>query len=424
MSEQLAAEVKGMHAGLVTVESSYVERDSAQAAHKVANECLQIRIKFLQFVSHKQRSSSLASLHGFWGPVTWKGLQKTTFSLEDQIRPVRYQIKERRYLPVSIAGVDNYALPDTGVRANVISYEYALSVGAVIDISQKRIFKNARQQAFRSLGATRLDVSLADDRTKQWTCSFDVVETLAAPLVLGSQFLEMTGTLKDFAHRLVKKAMSFVRDVGHKTVYTFMHMGSPRQKLGCLLDSELVFADVDSGSHLNFVSPDLVKLQGWNVTSLRDADSWVMLADGEMVKLDRYVETTLGISGGCINERFYVLEGLSCDAVIGDPTIESLDLFNRFSNSLIDLDFPEEKVNFYNITWVEISKALIDIEGEANQMMNVYNASINATAGACINTVDSNMPGPFESGSKKDKIRNMLLPPFLRRNQVSSTNGE
>ncbi|KAJ4386421.1 hypothetical protein N0V93_009316 [Gnomoniopsis smithogilvyi] len=347
----------------------------------------------------------------------------TTKGASAELSSVLCHIPERRYLPVSIAGVGDYALPDTGVRGNVITYDYALSVGAVIDESQKREFKNARKQAFGSLGTTRLDVSLTDDPTKRWTCNFDVVETLAAPLVLGNQFLEMAGIFKTFAHRLVKKALSFVRGVGNKTVYTFMHMGSPRQKLGCFLDDEYLFADVDSGSHLNFVSPDLFKAQRLDVIPLLDEEAWVMLADGELVKLEGYVETTLGIGGDCIKERFHVLEGLSCDAVIGDPTIESLDLFNKFSYCLIGLDLPEERDNFYNIAWVETSEVLADIEEETNQLLGRYNASTSATNDTGINSMRTNASSiPYGSGSRRAKLRKMLSPSILRRNQAPSTN--
>lgn len=376
-------------------------------------------------LSRRDRDSTPASQHHSASPDLSKAWQKrrlTTKGASTKLSSVLCHIPERRYLPVSIAGVDDYALPDTGVRGNVITYDYALSVGAVIDESQKREFKNARKQAFGSLGTTRLDVSLTDDPTKRWTCNFDVVETLAAPLVLGNQFLEMAGIFKTFAHHLVKKALEFVRGVGSKTVYTFMHMGSPGQKLGCLLDAELVFADVDSGSHLNFVSPDLVKAQGLDVIPLLDEEAWVMLADGELVKLEGYVETTLGIGGGCIKERFYVLEGLSCDAVIGDPTIESLDIFNKFSNSLIDLDLPEERDNFYNIAWVETSKALADIEEETNQLLGKYNASTNVANDTGINMHPNASSVPLGSGSKRERLRKMLSPSISRRNQAPSSN--
>lgn len=297
-----------------------------------------------------------------------------------RVKPGAGLIRERRYLEVVINGKVQYALPDTGVRENVITHEHALSLGATIDSSHERRFRNARGGAFKSIGTTRLQLSFTDDPTKKLLCNFDVVETLAVPLVLGNRFLEITRALKEYTHRLVKKTLSFVPGLGSKKIFTFMHMDSPRQKLGCHLDAELIFADVDSGSHLNFVSPDLVELYGWEVSPLTDEEAWVMLADGEMVRLEGYVETTLGIRGGCIEERFYVLGGLTCGAVIGDSTIESLDLFNKFGDSLIDLDLVEERDNFHNIAWVDTGSVLDDIEKETDRLLTSYNKKYNSIA--------------------------------------------
>lgn len=294
-------------------------------------------------------------------------------------------IRERRYLPVIINEDIRYAVPDTGVRENAITYHYALSLGATVDFSHKRDFKNAKGRAFSSMGTTRLQLSFTDDPAQKWICSFDVVDTLACPLILGSRFLDLAQIFKDYTHRLVKKTLSFVHGLGNKKIFKFMHMGSPRQKLGCHLDAELVFADVDSGSHLNFVSPDLVELHGWEVLPMVDEDAWVMLADGELVRLGGYVETTLGIRGGCIRERFYILDGLACEAVIGDSTIESLDLFNKFSGSLIDFGLIDERDNFYNIAWVETSGTLNDIEKETNRLLTSYNKKYNNKTATRVN---------------------------------------
>lgn len=299
---------------------------------------------------------------------------------ESRVRPGAGLIRERRYLEVLINGRVQYALPDTGVRENVITHDHALSLGATIDSSHERRFKNARGRAFRSIGTTKLQLSFTDDLTKELTCNFDVVETMAVPLVFGNGFLRSTRILTAYTHRLVKKTLSFVSGLGNKKMFTFMHMDSPRQKLPCKLDAELVFADVDSGSHLNFVSPDLVEHHGWEVLPLTNEEAWVMLADGEMVRLDGYLETTLGIQHGFTKERFYVLDGLTCGAVIGDSTIESLDLFNRFGGSLIDLDLVDERDNFHNIAWVGTSALLDDIEKETDRLLTSYKEKYNNTA--------------------------------------------
>lgn len=405
--EQLVAEVKGIYAGLVMVESKCIQADdNAQNAEEetaptLNNEQWQALITTHRTLLHEHHDFFLASQHPSASPALrylaskygarpamlgTKSFSKARLDYTippasgSWAKPGAGLIRERRYLEVVINGKVQYALPDTGVRENVITHEHALSLGANIESSHERRFRNARGQAFRSIGTTRLHLSFTDDPTKKLSCNFDVVETLAVPLVLGNRFLEITRTLKEYTHRLVKKTLSFVPGLGNKKIFTFMHMDSPRQKLGCHLDAELIFADVDTGSHLNLVSPDLVELHGWEVIPLTDEEAWVMLADGEMVRLEGYVETTLGVQDGCTKERFYVLDGLTCGAVIGDSTIESLDLFNKFGDSLIDLDLVEERDNFHNIAWVDTSSALNDIEKETDRLLTSYNERYNNVA--------------------------------------------
>lgn len=131
-----------------------------------------------------------------------------------------------------------------------------------------------------------------------------------------------------------------------------MHMDMPRQRLGCFLDAEQAFAAVDSGSDIDVVSLDYANQREWQINPLSEDEGYVMLANNELVKLAGYVETTLGIQGGFMSKKLYVLDGLMCDVVLGDPTIEMLDLFNNFKDSFIDVDGFEDTA-FHMIQWVE-----------------------------------------------------------------------
>lgn len=261
---------------------------------------------------------------------------------------------------MTIKGRERYALPDTGLVGNAIAEDFALSIGAVIEPGRsKHTFVNAKNHSFQSVGTTKLVVSLpeggsSNPSVRKWTCSFDVVKQLPAPLVLGNKFLKMTEALTSLAHRLVRKSMSVYghHSLGPRKFWRFMHMEMPRQKLGCFLDAEQAFAAVDSGSDIDVVSLDYVNQREWQIHPLSEDECYVMLANNELVKLAGHVETTLGIQGGCMSKKLYVLDGLMCDVVLGDPTIEMLDLFNNFKDSLIDVDGVEDTA-FHMIQWVE-----------------------------------------------------------------------
>lgn len=272
-----------------------------------------------------------------------------------------YKARERRFLPVEINGRPAHALPDTGIIGNAICEDYALDLGAIIERpASKHHFINAKNQPFESVGTTKLTISIPEALSKtsprrEWVCSFAVVKHLAAPLVLGNQFLRKTEALVSLAHLMVRKTISVMSDKVDRLrkVWMFMHMNLPPQKLGCSLDAEPAFAALDSGSDIDAVSLTYAKFREWEIKSLPEGEGYVLLANNELVKLAGYVETTLGIRGGCIARRLYVLDGLACDVVLGDPTIEALDIFNKFQSSLVDTTVAEDMDPFHMIQWVE-----------------------------------------------------------------------
>lgn len=262
---------------------------------------------------------------------------------------------------MEINGRPAHALPDTGIIGNAICEDYALDLGAIIERpASKHHFVNAKNQPFESVGTTKLTISIPEALSKtspkrDWVCSFAVVKHLAAPLVLGNQFLRKTEALVSLSHLMVRKTISVISDKFDrlKKVWRFMHMDMPTQKLGCSLDAEPAFAALDSGSDIDVVSLVYAKFRKWRIKPLPEGEGYVLLANNELVKLSGYVETTLGIRGGCIRRRLYVLDGLVCDVVLGDPTIEALDIFNKFQSSLVDTTVAEDMDPFHMIQWVE-----------------------------------------------------------------------
>lgn len=213
--EQLVAEVKGIYAGLVMVESKCIEVESLEIYEK-------------HVTAQGQRLSTAV-----------RSLLNTS-----------YRARERSFLPLEINGKPAHALPDTGILGNAICEDYALDIGAVIERPpSKHHFANAKNQPFESVGTTKLTISIPEalsktSPTREWVCSFAVVKHLAAPLVLGSQFLRKTEAFVSLAHLMVRKTISVMSNKADrlKKVWRFMHMNLPTQKLGCSLDAEPAFA--------------------------------------------------------------------------------------------------------------------------------------------------------------------------------------
>jgi hypothetical protein len=275
--------------------------------------------------------------------------------------PLAYRGSQRRYLPLQINGITTFGLPDTALRGNAMTEEWALHIGAEVKYSPfEHSFVNAKGQSFESIGTTQLVVSIPgslphNTPDRKWTCSFAVVKQLAAPLVLGAAFLRKTETLTTFAHLLVKKTLSVVKEHlnGVKASWRFMHMDLRTQKLDCFLDNGEAFVSLDTGSDIDVVSLDYANSRGWEIRPLPEDEAYVLLANDELAKLAGYIETTLMIQGRGIFKKLFVLDGLVCDAVLGDPTIEALNIFDEFKASIIDVIEPEGTDAFRMIQWIE-----------------------------------------------------------------------
>jgi hypothetical protein len=72
-----------------------------------------------------------------------------------------------------------------------------------------------------------------------------------------------------------------------------------------------------------------------------------------VVKVFGFVDVSLGLKGHVPRSRFYVLDWLVCDVLLdvllGDYTLENLDVFNKHVESFIDLEEANEVDDFYMI---------------------------------------------------------------------------
>ncbi|KAK9781946.1 putative Peptidase A2 domain-containing protein [Seiridium cardinale] len=122
---------------------------------------------------------------------------------------------------------------------------------------------------WESSGIASLRLSFPDDPGKTWDCDFAIVEKCAAPMTLGKAFLDATEVFTRFSHRLTKGALHMKRTIvgGFKKIRKLMLMKNARQKLGCQIDGDLVFAIADSGSDIDLVSREYAQFRGWDITT-------------------------------------------------------------------------------------------------------------------------------------------------------------
>ncbi|KAK6079241.1 hypothetical protein SCUP234_05794 [Seiridium cupressi] len=157
---------------------------------------------------------------------------------------------------------------------------------------------------------------------------------------------------------------------GFKKIWKLMLMENARQKLGCQIDGDLVFAIADSGSDLDLVSREYAQFRGWDITTLPHNEGFVMLANEDIVKLTGYVETSLSIGGKSALRRFYVLDDLVNDVVLGDGTLNESQVFTMHKESFVDVLDHEEDRDFCMIEWVE---RFNEVEEKVDEMLSGQN---------------------------------------------------
>lgn len=256
----------------------------------------------------------------------------------------------RSVLPIDIGGKVHQALPDSKCYGNAMTEQKANELRLHVDrrAIKRQMFTNAVGKTFWSVGETVARFSFPDEPHKSYQLTFAVLARCAEPLVIGDVFLRATKIFTEFQHRLKKVASTVSRS------WRLMYMDTiPRRRFGCTTDSEFVFADVDTGSEKDVASLEYTQLRGWDVQPLPSDKGYVQLADGSIERVCGFVETSR-IRGRSALKRFYVLDGLRCDLILGEDLVDEIDLYNSHESSFVDLQGSENEADFWAIKWLEI----------------------------------------------------------------------
>lgn len=258
----------------------------------------------------------------------------------------------RNFLPVIADGQVIDAVPDSMSCANVITEEYANLRELYIDDrpTKRRVFVNAVGTRFESIGETRLLLSYETGVTPRvFVEKFAVVKECAARMVLGQPFLKKHEIFTRFRHCLKKVALPAAKS------WRLMHMDLPCQKFICRIEHENIPVSIDTGSEKSFFALGYARRRGWHPKPLREDEGFVELADGTVIKASGYIDKMINIGGGEYRDRFYVLEGLMSDVLLGDELLDRVDFYNEIEvKDISHLWVDSEEFNeFHAITWLD-----------------------------------------------------------------------
>ena len=258
--------------------------------------------------------------------------------------------KQRMDLPMIIRHSTIISRPDSGSEENIMLEDLAVSLGLQIDSAPEvqKEFRIANGKIVKALGRTTANCCFAKDRTVELRCFFYVFQHLISPLIMGMAFLDETETLAKYRHRLE------LRNISPTHPFQLCSLGYPRRKLYCLANSEPELATADTGSEIDLMSLAYVRKRGFVVKEVDMLHSTIEFADGSLSNLQGKVEVEIKIgdeSSARYWREFYVLDGLTCDVLVGEDFLNSTAAFESYSNAFCIDDDGDGICEVNQIVW-------------------------------------------------------------------------
>ena len=212
-------------------------------------------------------------------------------------------------------------------------------------------FVLANGKSFRSIGQVKVDCSFAQDEIQiKYKVQFNVFERLAAPVIIGREFLDHTQTFTVYTDRLK------VKSDREDNVLRVMHISRPSRRLQCTVNGNAVYANPDTGADMNLVSPFFAENVGYGQWRRMRENRKVEFADGSTDSITSSFLADFSIPGYDTSvqapTRFYVLGGLTSEVLVGEELLFNLDVFRRHSNSLIDVPEHCQQSRLNIIKWL------------------------------------------------------------------------
>jgi hypothetical protein len=261
----------------------------------------------------------------------------------------------KRCLPMLLNGWRYNTTPDTGSLENAISADEARRLRLKIS-GKGRQFLMGNGSRTISLGTVRLKCAFALGERCMTRQSFNVIENLTVPVIIGKTFLDISKTMTLHQHRLEAISTSAKED------FRVMHLNRPRQLVRCYVNGKLVHANPDTGSEVDLMSPSYARENMLQIEALEKDEDWVQLADGSTAKLLGRVYVDLDIYDGRYrcptgyighSRPFYVLDGLTTDILLGEAALYDMHVFTEHEDSFVDSNACGVSIEMNLITWFD-----------------------------------------------------------------------
>jgi hypothetical protein len=292
-----------------------------------------------------------------------KGISASAFAstkIEYRVSPVIR--KGKRYsLPVLLDGHIIASTPDYGSNVEAIDHALAERLGLRItssEVARKKV-RLGNGDYLKPLGTVLAWIEFAKGPRGARAVTFSVFDKLVTgvQLVLGRRFLDETEILTKHRDWLDECRPN------HSRVPRLMLMPGSARFLPCFLDNHKVYAAADTGSDVCLISGEYARRRRLNVAPVQEHERYLELPGLHLAEVSGKVElkfdtlyatkspnysrsisvaSTVGnkanaaVNDGDHYQMFYVLPSLTCDVLLGEELLDSIDVFGCHLDTFVD----------------------------------------------------------------------------------------
>ncbi|KAK1623489.1 hypothetical protein BDP81DRAFT_399484 [Colletotrichum phormii] len=260
-------------------------------------------------------------------------------------------------------------MPYTGAGCNLVSASLASRLGHVIstgsqDAGGSERIQMANSKFMKTLGSFEAVWRFADSPDRGWTISVHVLEDCVYDLVLGSDFLRTSETMRKHPQRLELVQRS-PRTMDRQPVLSINSLGPVRQHIVGYFGGNRVEALSDSGSESNLVSFEYVARRGLyqsvdhtNTRVVQFADGTTRRTMGSMTARWEYdsegrreAKSKEGEEEG-FEVEFHVLHGCTYDVIVGYDLLQETRAFAIHEDAFVDVEPHSHTSGLNLVTWL------------------------------------------------------------------------
>jgi hypothetical protein len=253
---------------------------------------------------------------------------------------LRHSATRRLEVPGKLKGKHVTAIPDFGSSFNIIAEHVAVQNQWEIDTSEVAYYSLPNGVNKNFIGTVSLPWSFGSE-TRKHSCIFHVLRGCVHPILLGRQFLDLTGTFKRNVHRVketvvnavshARKRLLLVKDLNEQT-------GTSSHIQG-LVNGQPTIGLADTGSDLTVIKRSAAIRMGLHIFEGESYTTEVEFVDGSTAFTTGMVRDAEWCFGAYASKAqsidIHVMDDIPCDFILDKWLLWDAQAFREHQNLFV-----------------------------------------------------------------------------------------